>query len=908
MATAATNTGKHHVRKIHIGNNKFDDITLIWLDAQVNSSSDCLHIKASLRLIVNVLKTFTDINTCLEYIQSRDDDEPICVIVSGALSGAFIPAVIDLSQIACVAVYCFDELLYQDAIENNSYQSKKFIGIFVELDPLLDALNRRVTMLRDSLSTVSFFAYNKLEDQRQKSVKDLSQENAYFIWFQLLVQTLFRLPRTDAARDKMIHECERQYDGNEAQLLKIKEFAEKYQPKDAVSWYTRDSFVYRIINRALRTQNIDVILKFYPFIADLHDQLETLHTEFLDLGTASVFTVYRGQRIHLDELNKITQNVGRLLSMNSFFSTGLDRNLARHFAGDNNQTADELISILYQVNIDLDVAAAPFSNVGEHTRFPGEEEVLFSIGAIFRIESVQEMTDDLGRVWLVTISLVDERAEQELNDLYEHLKLQIGETSSLLILAGFLFQMDNLTAAEHYYNLLRDELPKDHPEHPIVLNNLGRIAHETNRTPEALNLYNQALAGYAEGTVPRPDLIATTYGNIATIHLGSGDFERAEIGFKKVLELQQNCLDPDHELIITTRSNLGSIFQRQGKLREALEQYQQALTLCHRVFKTENHPTRGTVEGNIGNIYDALGRVNDAIASFERSLAIQKRCLPTGHYSLVASHANLGHMYIESGNYAAALNHLESALTIEKQADHGSHKNPSSLSNIFCGFGLVYVRQNKPIQALAYYNQALNLLPADHPNRVFVYRCLGAYFRKLGAYDAAIETYRKAIALGGDNELKRAENLHSLGLVQSDQNKNDQAIDSFKRALEIRKRLLPPSHPATAKLYNEMGGVFLNIGQYEEALDYFQKARMLELESLPENHIESARTLNNIGVTLFKLDRPQEALTFVNQTVEIASKILDETDSLRIMFEKTAAIVRKRVETGSCEGVNLGVK
>ncbi|CAF4655479.1 unnamed protein product, partial [Rotaria magnacalcarata] len=64
--------------------------------------------------------------------------------------------------------------------------------------------------------------------------------------------------------------------------------------------------------------------------------------------------------------------------------------------------------------------------------------------------------------------LVDERREQELNDLFEHLKSQIGETSSLLIVAGFLFQMDDIAGAERYYILLRDELLEDDPDQPIV--------------------------------------------------------------------------------------------------------------------------------------------------------------------------------------------------------------------------------------------------------------------------------------------------------------------------------------------------------------------------------------------------------------------------------------------------------
>ncbi|CAF1432181.1 unnamed protein product, partial [Rotaria sordida] len=93
--------------------------------------------------------------------------------------------------------------------------------------------------------------------------------------------------------------------------------------------------------------------------------------------------------------------------------------------------------------------------------------------------------------------------------------------------------------------------------------------------------------------------MAITYGNIAWIHYSNGDYERAEVDIRKVLELQEYCQDSTNELFITSRNNLGTIFQEQGKLDEALEQYQKALILCQCVFKTENHPTRAVTEGNL---------------------------------------------------------------------------------------------------------------------------------------------------------------------------------------------------------------------------------------------------------------------------------------------------------------------
>ena len=894
MATAKTSDSKHRVRQIRAGNDQFDDLTLIWLDAQINSSSDCLHAKERLRLIVNVLKTFDNVNNCLECIRSMDDDEYICLIVSGSLSNDIIPIVVDLSQIACVTIYCFDEL----HIPDGTYRSDKFLGVFVEFDPLLDALNKRIIVLRRSLSSISSFALNKLENERQKSVKDLSQENATFIWFQLLIQALFRLPRTEKAREKMIEECQRQYHDNPVQLIKIKEFAEKYQPSDVISWYTRDTFVYRVINRALRTQNIDIILTFYPLIADLHDQLTVLHEIFLDVGPAPLLTVYRGQRIQSSELSKITRTVGHLVSMNSFFSTGFDRTLARQFAGDN-QMNDGLVSILYEVHIDTEVAAAPFSNISEHSQYPGEEEFLFSLGAVFRIESAREITDSLGRVWLITIRLVDEHQEQELNSFFEHWKSEIGETSNLLELAALLFHMDNLSAAERYYKLLRDELPKDHPDQPLILNNLGQIALKVHKTEEALQLFDQALQGYAADSNPRKDLIAVTKGNIATIHYELNDFERAEPLCREALQLKETYQIADHKILINAQSNLAAILRSQGKFHEALEQLQQALASCHRLFKTENHPTCGVIHGNIGTIYTTLGRINEAIASLERSLAIQKRCLPPKHYSFVTCHANLGHAYIHVDNYVAALNHFENALIIEKEAGQTSQTDSISLSNIYHGFSLVYLRQNKFAQAISYCERAMNILPIDHPSRAMIYRQQGAILREMGAAQAAKELYQKAIALLGNADIERAECMYGLGLIQYDLNEKDQAISLLEQALEIRQRVLPPSHPDIAKLYSEIGAVLISTNRFQEALNNFEQTRILQSEIFPKNHIETARTMNNIGIALYKLNRFEDSLTYINQAVQIAQEILPPTDLFRRMVENTITTVQTRVQTSS---------
>jgi hypothetical protein len=59
----------------------------------------------------------------------------------------------------------------------------------------------------------------------------------------------------------------------------IEEFAQEYDSSKAIYWYTKDSFVYRDINMALRTDNILIIYKFRFIIQDIYRQLKTLYEQ-----------------------------------------------------------------------------------------------------------------------------------------------------------------------------------------------------------------------------------------------------------------------------------------------------------------------------------------------------------------------------------------------------------------------------------------------------------------------------------------------------------------------------------------------------------------------------------------------------------------------------------------------------
>ena len=95
-----------------------------------------------------------------------------------------------------------------------------------------------------------------------------------------------------------------------------------YRDHTPIWWYTLESFLYPMLNRALRLMDTDVIIKLGFFIGDLHRQIEQLHNEqFGGSKSKKSFPVYRGQGMDKAQFEKMAANKGCLLSFNCFLST-----------------------------------------------------------------------------------------------------------------------------------------------------------------------------------------------------------------------------------------------------------------------------------------------------------------------------------------------------------------------------------------------------------------------------------------------------------------------------------------------------------------------------------------------------------------------------------------------------------
>jgi len=250
--------------------------------------------------------------------------------------------------------------------------------------------------------------------KRESSHTSLKTDNSSFMWFQLFVEVLLRMTQSSTSKNELIDLFR---NGNYEQSNSIiEEFQTSYSSDKSLWWYTRDSFIYRILNKALRTQNLRILIAFRFLIKDIYEQLKC-EQEKQQNDDTMIF--YRGQGITRDELNKIKSSINEFISMRSFLSTTTDLSVAVLFAGSNSNSEEK---VLFEIHAKHSLLT-PFASISHLSYFQGENEVLFMLGCIFRIENIS--FDKTIKIWIVKLVLSSTQSDHDLKQLLDYLKDQI---------------------------------------------------------------------------------------------------------------------------------------------------------------------------------------------------------------------------------------------------------------------------------------------------------------------------------------------------------------------------------------------------------------------------------------------------------------------------------------------------
>lgn len=291
-----------------------------------------------------------------------------------------------------------------------------------------------------------------IRDDIEKSSLDI---NGTFLHLQLLIELLLRLEVDSNDRTKFIKLCKEEYAGKTGVCRVIDEFEKNYTPDDAVRWYTRDTFVYQQLNKALRLQNINWLFYFRFFIRDIHQTLVRLQQQ---QDVLPITNVYRSQLMAPAEITHLKRSIGSLISFTSFLSTSKNREYRLALFGEDPTVFTDLQPVLFEISLDhsLNHTSQVFADITEMSVFQdAEQETLFMIGTMFRLERTYMEN-------FVTVFKLIPSSETDASDfrrLIDQMKCEIGIGSdeTLLTLGTLLWKSGRYDQAEQFYHRMLEQ-------------------------------------------------------------------------------------------------------------------------------------------------------------------------------------------------------------------------------------------------------------------------------------------------------------------------------------------------------------------------------------------------------------------------------------------------------------------
>jgi nitrate reductase NapAB chaperone NapD len=257
-------------------------LIIVWLDNifEDESSFQAISISA-LQQAGHPVKTFTNIDAFVDF-SSDIENGKIIAVVSNEVCQTHLSFIHDLTQIISIFV------IYQDNQMKNNERQKDLYKIHSVLNnatEIIDSLKRETKIIEHNLEHISILDCSAYK-------LDSNHLDYDFMYLHIFKELILEIDYDVEAKYDFIKYCHDYcLHDNPASVRMLEEMYEDYDKHSPILWYTKDTFLYRLVNRSLRDLNAMSIWNLRLFIKDVHQALESQGTI-----PVTVTTLFRGQR------------------------------------------------------------------------------------------------------------------------------------------------------------------------------------------------------------------------------------------------------------------------------------------------------------------------------------------------------------------------------------------------------------------------------------------------------------------------------------------------------------------------------------------------------------------------------------------------------------------------------------
>ncbi|UJR08032.1 hypothetical protein I4U23_012309 [Adineta vaga] len=525
--------------------------------------------QSRLRGIIDYLEIYNQLDACETAIRNCAGGN-IFLIVNASMCLKFLTLFHDSRAIHSIYTYECNECIDQSILDQfKTY--KQFEGIYDQPNEVFIHLSKAVRIHSRHLFEENNNLLLSTPEKLQRTT-GLHSRVELMNWFTYLFDVIEEVPGSHKSKEKFVQECRTRYCNTPSILRAVEEFNTTYEPQKAIWWYTREGFLFRFLNRALRQQDQNDILLLHFYIHDLTQQLKIEFDKNHDADWTDEH-VYRGQLMSMNEIKFIEKRQLHTLYANTFLSTSTDLDIVQMFAGIG---CNDLDAPLQSVIIDITGNSMEYpseKSVADihHLSYTNDEkEILFSAAYTFVTDSVTY--DESDKVWKIHLNRIADaydlkvEVDQRLIKLDVLIRIILDDADSSMDLSEDEKSTSILCATN--ISLLLQELSGYDSTH-ITLNTRANTEQVGEHNPP----YElTALRTFVECSVNRQYTISsltlmTSHDCLGNIYKEKGKYELAFEHFNKANAYSDDTVNK--RIAFTRKVNLAQTHKLAGQFAEA---------------------------------------------------------------------------------------------------------------------------------------------------------------------------------------------------------------------------------------------------------------------------------------------------------------------------------------------------
>ncbi|MGB3514347.1 MAG: tetratricopeptide repeat protein [Microcoleaceae cyanobacterium] len=276
------------------------------------------------------------------------------------------------------------------------------------------------------------------------------------------------------------------------------------------------------------------------------------------------------------------------------------------------------------------------------------------------------------------------------------------------------------------------------------------------------------------------------------------------------------------------------------------KKWQQAITISQQIVQIKPQPKAYKI---IGNALQAMGKLEEALDWYNRALEIKP--------DFVEVYANLGTIFAQQKQWEKAISYYRKAISVKPEFA-GAYRN----------LGKIYTQVNQLVAAAECLEQALKIEPGKATAEEYL--SLGNTFSENEKLDQAVACYKKAIQLNP----QLVEASYKLGEIFIQNGQWGEAITYYQRVIS--------ANPNSGAAYQKLGDALLQQEQIESALQNYQKAQQLE----PNN----TEVKGKIGEIYYKTGESLQAEGKIEEAIKVYRQATENYPEFDIPYGKLGEI------------------